>query len=705
MTPATRTRAGALLVLAAALIGGGGRAASDPGALTIDRLIQIKHPSNGTWSPDGRQVAFVWDLGGVQNVDVVDLASGAARAPRALTSYASGLVGDLFWTRDGRHVAFARDGDLWRVPSDGSAAPQRVWAREASGDGFTPSPDGTRVAFARAGDLFVRTLDGRETRLTSTPGVNETGPVWSPDGSRLAFTSASAARRAEAPPFSGAKIVFTWFERSLSDVEVVPAAGGRVVPVAAGPDAEGSPRWIDGSRLLVQRISADYKTREILAANAGGGPPAVVHRDSDPVAWSLTYLNPDPQPSPDGQRIAFLSDRDGWDHLYVVPSRGGTAMQLTDGRYEVRRFAWSPDSRRLAFDSNEGSNPGARQLAVIDAAGGAARALTTGRGTNIEPRWSPDGRRLLYQHTDPRNSADLFVVDAPEAGRAPTPVRLSDSMPSTIDKSLLVAPEFVRFPSRDGRQVPAYLFIPRDLDRSRKHPAIVWVHGDGVTQNFDGWHERRDYAVYYSFHQYLLQRGYVVLAVDYRGSIGYGRAWREGHFRDLGGKDSQDVAAGMDYLRGLGFVDPSRVGVWGLSYGGFLTLQALTVTPDLFRCGIDVAGVVDWRDWYQDPDGPWIKSRMGSPADNPGLYDRTAPIRRMDRLVRPLLVLHGTADVNVPFLESVRLIDVLTKLGKDVQFMMYPGEFHYFHRAHVLRDAWHRVEDFFDAHLLGPSPS
>ncbi len=198
----------------------------------------------------------------------------------------------------------------------------------------------------------------------------------------------------------------------------------------------------------------------------------------------------------------------------------------------------------------------------------------------------------------------------------------------------------------------------------------------------------------------------MVLAVDYRGSIGYGRAWREGHFRDLGGKDYQDVAAGMDYLKGLGFVDTTRVGVWGLSYGGFMTLQALTLTPELFRCGIDVAGVVDWRDWYKDPDGPWIKSRMGSPADNPELYDRTAPIHRMDRLIRPLMVLHGTADVNVPFLESVRLIDVVTRLHKDVQFMMYPGEFHYFHRAHVLEDAWHRVAAFFDAHLNGAaSPS
>ena len=162
------------------------------------------------------------------------------------------------------------------------------------------------------------------------------------------------------------------------------------------------------------------------------------------------------------------------------------------------------------------------------------------------------------------------------------------------------------------------------------------------------------------------------------------------------------MAAGANYLKSLGYVDTSRIGLWGLSYGGFMTLQGLTVTPDLFRCGIDVAGVDDWADSYKDPDGPWIKGRMGSPEENPDIYRRTAPIYRVDRIVRPLMVLAGTADVNVPFLESVRLMDALLKGGKNVDFMMYPGEFHYFQRAHVLRDAWNRVDRFFDANLKAP---
>jgi dipeptidyl aminopeptidase/acylaminoacyl peptidase len=257
----------------------------------------------------------------------------------------------------------------------------------------------------------------------------------------------------------------------------------------------------------------------------------------------------------------------------------------------------------------------------------------------------------------------------------------------------------VTYEASDGRRVPAYLFTPEGKTAAESLPAIVWVHGDGVNQNYDGWHIEREYSVYYSMHQYLVQQGYVVLAVDYRGSIGYGRKWREGHYRDLGGKDYQDVAAGVDFLERQGFVDTDRVGIWGLSYGGFLTLQGLTVTPELFACGIDVAGVVDWRMWYRDPGGSWIESRMGPPEESPELYDRTAPINRVERIQRPLAILHGTADVNVPFLESVRLIDELLKTGETDEFEMYPGEYHYFQRAHVLDAAWKKVDQFFGSCL------
>jgi dipeptidyl aminopeptidase/acylaminoacyl peptidase len=275
-------------------------------------------------------------------------------------------------------------------------------------------------------------------------------------------------------------------------------------------------------------------------------------------------------------------------------------------------------------------------------------------------------------------------------------------MPSGVDRSAFVEPELVHYAAPDGQQVPAYLFVPKGLDRSRKHPAIVWIHGDGVNQNYDGWHVQRNYAVYYSFHQYLLQKGYVVLAPDYRGSIGYGRAWRQGVYMDVGGNDYRDAASAASYLESLAYVDGERLGVWGLSYGGFFTLIAATDRPTRYRAAVDVAGVVDYAMYYNDPyHGGWTASRIGTPEQSPKVYAQASPLSHVDRLQRPLLVLHGTADVNVPYLHSVRLIDELLKKGKGdlVSFMTYPGEFHYFTREHVLRDAWSRVERFFDAHL------
>jgi dipeptidyl aminopeptidase/acylaminoacyl peptidase len=412
------------------------------------------------------------------------------------------------------------------------------------------------------------------------------------------------------------------------------------------------------------------------------------------------------QASPDGKWISFLSDRDGWDQLYVIASNGapGTAVQITKGKFETWRPSWSPDSTRIVFDSNEGLNPGSRHLGVVtlngDPSKAAIRMLTSGRGADVQASWSPDGSKVLYQHSDPQNSADFYVIDARAANAKP--VRLTDSMPTTIDKGLLTEPQLVHYSGPDGKQVPAYLFVPKALDRTKKHPAIVWIHGDGINQNYDGWHIQRNYAVYYSIHQYFLQQGYVVIAPDYRGSIGYGSEWREGVYMDVGGKDFRDAAIASRYLKTLSYVNGDRIGVWGLSYGGFFTLLAVTEMPTEYHAAVDVAGVADYALYYEDPyHGTWTTSRIGTPPEHPDVYAQASPVSHMDRLQIPLLILHGTADVNVPYLHSVKLIDELMKHGKGdlVSFMMYPGEFHYFTREHVLNDAWHRVDQFWDAHL------
>jgi dipeptidyl aminopeptidase/acylaminoacyl peptidase len=684
--------------------------AQSEGKLDIEALLAIRHPSGAVWSPDGSRIAFLWDRAGAQNLYVVDRVSGW---PEPLTDYASGLMSEPFWSLDGKALYFEREGELWSVIAQKGSAPKAVFGTVGPEMESRPSPDGTQVAFLRLGDVWVKDLESsRERRLTVTL-VAESGLVWSPDGKRLAFGFARATPREDVQPFVGEKIAFRRLEQEPAEVGVVSVSGGEVVSVASSPQSEESPRWIDDTRLVLERFSSDYRAREILAANVVTGAVETLHQERDEKFWSLSFLGAEPRPSPDGRWVAFLSDESGWDGLYVVSSSGGTARRITEDGEDVRRYSWSPEGSRLAFDTNR-SHPGQRHLAVADVSDPArsrVSILTEGRGTNTQETsaggfvlvhekggWSPDGQRLLFQHTDPGSPADLRWIETDKTNGG-AHHELTQSLPPTVDRARLVEPQLVHYPSTDGREVPAYLFVPPDLDRSRKHPAIVWIHGDGIAQNYDGWHVRRDYAVYYGFHQYLAQQGYVVLAPDYRGSVGYGREWRVAPYRDLGGLDYEDVAAGVPYLESLLYVDTDRVGVWGLSYGGFLTLQALTRDPELFRCGVDVAGVQDFRDWFRDPGGNWVFGRLGDPRENPAAYLQAAPIERVDRIARPLLVLHGTADVNVPFLESVKLVDELTKKGKDFDFVVYPGEFHYFHREHVLRDFFRRVEEFFDRHL------
>ncbi len=719
-----RTKVGFGLLLSAIGWSVTGLATSHPptpqpaqGRLTINSLIDIKHPSSPVWSRDSRQVAFLWDRAGVTNLHVV--AADASSPPRAITTDGAPVAG-VSWSADNRDLHFTLGGTLMKVSAAGGV-PQPAFA-PSPGSNVVVSPDGRRAAYVKTDAAATR----REVRLRSlVDGSDQSvarfdGPIaglaWS-HGDHLTFTSGGRAgqsiRHESSPEYSGAKIVYVATENvpgTPGQSYVISMADGTPKPYTAtvGGGAgrgggRGGGRWIDPSRFLVER-TVDFKRREIYIGNTSGTAPQLVHQETKDAFWSMTGdAQGTAQASPDGKWISFLSDRDGWDHIYAMPSSGGPAVQITRGAFEAWRPSWSPDSTRIVFDSNQGSNPGNRQLGLITLNGDPARAqvatLTTGRGTNTSAQWSPDGRKLVYQHTDPQNSADLWVIDAVPGAK---PVQLTSSLPAGLDRTALVEPELVEYAGPDGKKVPAYLFVPNTLDRTKKHPAIVWIHGDGVNQNYDGWHIQRNYAVYYSFHQYLAQQGYVVLAPDYRGSIGYGSAWREGVYMDVGGNDFKDAGLSANYLKALPYVDGDRIGVWGLSYGGFFTLLAVTEMPTAFRAAVNVAGVADYALYYEDPyHGGWTVSRIGTPEQNPKVYAQASPVSRMDRLVRPLLILHGTADVNVPYLHSVKLLDEALKHGKGdlVSFMAYPGEFHYFTRAHVLRDAWTRVEQFFAKHL------
>ena len=682
--------------------------------LTIEQLIQIKHPSGHQWTPDGRHVWFTYDSGGIDNVWIA--AADGSRPARPLTTYADGQSGSGgFWSNDGQTFFFPRDGGLSAVSVSGGV-PHTAWPSAAHARGFSLSPDGTRIAFvtgaANGGDLIVHTI-AANTDLTLAHADSALGaPSWSADGQHLTYSVGGRGTELiphyASPPEIGPKLIFvaTEFARGGGGgaTFTVPASGGTPQRVAG----RGGARFgrggnvIDATHTLSVRVSNGGRIRTTESVDASGGPPVVLHVDTAEKFFSSVNTTNNAI-SPDHRWLLYTSDATGWDQIYVVPTAGGTPVQITKTAGEHWRAVWSHDSKRIAWDANTADRPGTRQIQAAtigdDPASATIVTVTSGHGTNTAPQWSPDDRRLVFQHTDDENSADLYVADAAANAKV---TRLTSSMPASIDKSQLVAPTLVHYPGPDGKAVPAWLFVPKHFDRTKKHAAIVWIHPDGVNQNYDGWHPDRNEAVYYEFHQYLLQQGYVVIAPDYRGSIGYGREWRNDVYMDVGGNDAKDARMAATYLKSLGYVDAERIGVWGLSYGGFFTLLAITQEPTWFRAAVDVAGVADYKLYYDDPyHGGWTTSRIGTPDEHPDVYAKASPMSHVDRIQHPLLILHGTADVNVPFIHSVLLVDHLLKAGKGdlVSFMVYPGEYHYFDRSFVVRDAWQRVDAFFRTNL------
>jgi dienelactone hydrolase len=674
------------------------------GSITIDRIADIKYPTEQAWSPDSRTIAFLWDAAGKQDLFMVR----PGEQPVALTDFSvnpamlQSDIGHFEWASP-TSIVFARDGALWTVSTSG-ARPARMSGFEGT-TSFSISRDRKQMVFVRKGQVWVTSLEaGTERQLTRLPaGLNPSNPSFSPDCNYVAFNAARSEDVANPLAFNGDRMrifhVTTW-DIQLGIVSVY-NGDPVMVPVSGGGGHGGAfgvvgQQWVEGPAVLHQELSPDHKTR-LIEITSVTGETRVLWKDYDPKWWSPSN-GPRTLASPDGKWLTFISDHSGWPHLYVIPADARSesqAKQLSAGNFGDGYAGWSPDSSKIAYAHSADGNQMERFISIVDIASGKIEPIVTAHGVNFDASFSPDGSMLAYSRSAVEHPLEVYAVAAHPGA---TPERLTNSLPPEIRVEDLTAPVAVFYPSRaDGKPVPATLIVNKNLDRSKKHPAIIWIHGSGSDQNYLGWHPGA-YRMYYAMDQYLAQQGYVILTPDYRGSSGYSRDWAVGDYMDLGGAESLDVAAGADYLKTLPYVDPDRIGVWGLSFGGFMTLEAVTTTPKLFRCAIDVAGVGDWA-----THGPWSIGRMGTPVSNPEGYYRSAPVKHLDKLERPLLILQGTNDTNVPVWETLAVIDTLEKLGKPFDMAFYPGEIHFFRRAFVLRDAWRRSEAFFDEYLKDPN--
>lgn len=447
-----------------------------------------------------------------------------------------------------------------------------------------------------------------------------------------------------------------------------------------------------GTHALVSALSSDFKDQWLYVVDAATGRlTPIAHERND--AWIHNFGGTCGFSTgcagwlPDG-RVYYGSETDGYAHLYTADADGGNVRQLTTGSWEVYEASLSPAKDRFYLNTNEGS-PFERHFYHMTFEGKRTRVTTAAGRQDVVV--SPDGGKLAIVHSTANAPPELYVAD----NRAGAEMRRLTNSPTRDWLSYpWIAPPIVHFRARDGAMVPARIYRPRDFNVQPNGAAVIFVHGAGYLQNVHHWWST--YYREYMFHHLLATRGFTVLDIDYRGSQGYGAGWRTAIYRHMGGKDLTDQVDGAHYLAQQEGVDPERVGIYGGSYGGFITLMALFTQADHFAAGAALRSVTDWAHYNHGYTG----RILNLPHEDSVAYRQSSPIYFAEGLQDPLLILHGMVDTNVHFSDVVRLTQRLIELGKtNWELAVYPVEDHAFVEPSSWTDEYRRILELFERHL------
>jgi dipeptidyl aminopeptidase/acylaminoacyl peptidase len=389
-----------------------------------------------------------------------------------------------------------------------------------------------------------------------------------------------------------------------------------------------------------------------------------------------------------GDRLLFPSEKDGWMHLYSISANGGALTTLTPGEFEVENIALSPDKSFVVFSTNK-NDVDRRHLWRVSVNGGAPQQITQGESIEMYPALFDAGRQIVFFHSTAHDPFMPFTASIDGSNMKPLAPR---ALPGDFPSAKLVVPDQVIFKAADGTSIHGQLFKPANA--SGKMPALVFMHGGPIRQMLLGWHYLYYYHNSYAMNQYLASRGYLVLSVNYRSGIGYGRAFRMAQHRGArGASEYQDIVAGAKYLRERDDVDRKRIGLWGGSYGGYLTALGLARNSDIFATGVDFHGV---HDWSQRVSG--LPLPMEAP-DRARVARESSPISSVDKWKSPVLLIHGDDDRNVEFAQTVNLVRRLRANGVYFEELIFPDEIHDFLRHQDWVRAYHASAEFFDKHL------
>jgi dipeptidyl aminopeptidase/acylaminoacyl peptidase len=703
-----------LVLLAGVISAGAPCHARQPGHFTMTQVLGYPFPSELVSLRSGGAFAWVSDARGERSIWVAEAPDYRARRVADYPGDIGQEISYLQFSHDGKYVIYVLGGDHdanWPVadepdPTASPGQPQmQVWAVSLSGgaprvlgEGDAPavSPDNRRVAFIHMPEhsVWQAPIDGgsKAQRLFFDLGRNS-DLRWSPDGKSLAFVSDRGDH---------------------SFVGVYRDANTPIEYLLPSTSQDVEPRWSpDGRRIAFVRTPGD------------GGPPQSI-LEWHPIQWSVwvadvaqntggrvwespnTLRGSYPEDGSGllwaaGNRLAFISEVDNWPHLYTVSAAGGEAKLLTPGPFMVEDVAMTPDRHDLIYNANTGSTSGdedRRHLYRVSVDGGAPVAITHGDHSAWNPVSTANGATLAFIDAGPRRPPEVLFGSLTGASWRSAG---GDALPADFPTKDLGVPKAVSFHSADGLAIEGQVFAARG--GTARKPGIIFVHGGPPRQMLLTWSYMGYYSNDYAVNQYLANHGFVVLSVNYRLGIGYGHDFHyPEHWGPTGASEYQDVVAGAKWLQQDPAVDPNRIGIWGGSYGGYLTALALARNSDIFKAGVDWHGVHDWSilgdDWF----GNTIdRYQMLDMAALKKIFWLSSPDSAIGTWTSPVLLIQGDDDRNVRFHQMVDLARRLQLQHVPYQELVIPDEIHGFLRWHSDAEADEATAAFFEKQLLRPS--
>ncbi len=665
---------------------------------SLEQVLSSPFPSDLVTSKRGDKLAWAFDAQGKRNIWIAEAPAFTARQLTHYDKDDGAELTDLTFAPNGNYIAYARGneqgknsaGEYANPTTDPAGTKKEVVAVEIRtgrltvlGEGEAPmfNPTGDQVIYDREGKLWMTPVfGGKERKLFEIRG-NIGAHEWSPDGSQLAFVSNRGDH---------------------SFIGVYDPKAGNIRFLSPSVDRDQLPRWSDDSRRIAfirlfnisDAFSLDRERQQpwaIFVADARSGEAKQIWHSGDQDNDSYPSY---PQGVGDywqwvaGNRLLFPSEKDGWMHLYSISADGGALTTLTPGDFEVENIAVTADKSTVVFSTNKGDID-RRHLWSISVAGGSAKQLTSGEGIEMYPVVFDNGRRVAFLHSTAHDPFMPFTANVDGSNLKPL---APQALPADFPTAQLVVPEQIIFKAADGLEIHGQLFKPKNA--SGKMPALIFTHGGPPRQMLLGWHYMYYYHNSYAMNQYLASRGYLVLSVNYRSGIGYGRAFRLAQHRGArGASEYQDVVAGAKYLRSRDDVDSKRIGLWGGSYGGYLTALGLARNSDIFSAGVDFHGVHDWSQRVAGLPLQFNNSEQNRVARE------SSPIASVDKWKSPVLLIHGDDDRNVEFAQTVNLVRLLRKNGVYFEELIFPDEIHdlLLHKDWV--QSYHAGIDFFDKHL------